>query len=223
MKVLLLIPSFFIFLYCFYKFIKDDYVLMRKNISSEQSFDIIFSVTLISFLFSRLFFFMFHPQKGENIFLSFLSQSGDLSIIGGVVGGLVGVYLICKYKRVPLGRFSDFLALAFVASLPLGFLSQIFFAPKSQWILYFIASVLYFIIAIIFMRRLHKRLINRTVREGKISAAFLMFFSLITFFFSLALSFKDIKTLISPENFVLGGIFLLSTFLLIKLRAGGKR
>ncbi len=223
MNILLLIPSFFIFLYCFYKLIRDDYALMRRNISSEQSFDMIFFVIVFGILFSRLFFFVFHAEKGGNLLLSFLSQSGGLSLVGGVIGGLAGLYLSCKYKKVPLGRFADFLTLAFVTALPLGFLSQIFFAPKDQWILYCVISFIYFLIAVILIKRSYKKLMNRTIGEGRIAALFLIIFPILSILFSLTTSFKNLKTLINVESFTLTGILLFGFFLLIKQKVGGKK
>ncbi|HEX8932403.1 MAG TPA: hypothetical protein VF810_04565, partial [Patescibacteria group bacterium] len=52
MQILLTIPAFFVFLFCLYKLIKDDYVFIRRNISLEQVFDIAIIIFLFSLAFS---------------------------------------------------------------------------------------------------------------------------------------------------------------------------
>src|ERR1035437_4214204 len=105
MKYLLLIPSFLVFLYCLYKMVKDDYLFIRRNISLEQVFDIGFSITFISLLFSRLFYYIYQPVTGDIFLVSYFSfQKGGLSLFGAVIGGVIGLFFIGKYKKVPLGR-----------------------------------------------------------------------------------------------------------------------
>ena len=56
-----------------------------------------------------------------NIFLEFFTPNvGGFSLIGAVIGGILGLYLISKYKRVPLGRLFDLFILSFMIALPLG-------------------------------------------------------------------------------------------------------
>ena len=216
MKLLILIPAFFVFLYTFYKLIKDDYVFMRKNISSEQAFDIAFWVVLVSIFFSRFLFFIFNPQAGDNIIVSFFSAREGFSFVGTVIGGIVALYLLCKYKKFPLGRFSDFITLSFLVSLPVGLLSQIIFIPKSQWVLYFISIGIYFIMALIFIKVFHKKLMKRSIKEGKMAITFLMLFSLTSLFSSFLSSFKNLVALINIENGILVGLFIFSIILLVR-------
>lgn len=56
MHILILIPAFLIFLYVIYKIVKDDYIFIRRNISLEQVFDIVFIIALICLIFSRFSF-----------------------------------------------------------------------------------------------------------------------------------------------------------------------
>ncbi|HSA84461.1 MAG TPA: prolipoprotein diacylglyceryl transferase family protein, partial [Patescibacteria group bacterium] len=142
MQLLVLLPAFLLFLYVIYKLVKDDYVFIRKNISLEQMFDVLFITTGVGLLFARLFYFLFHFGNGENIFLHFFSPDvGGLSFFGAFLGGLLTLYFFGKYKKMPLERLFDFFILAFVVALPAGFIGTAFLA-KNLAIVYLLGNAL---------------------------------------------------------------------------------
>jgi hypothetical protein len=223
MELLVLLPLVFIFLYCLYKLIKDDYVFIRRSFYPEQVFDIAFGVLLISLIISRFSYLVLHFQ-GANIFTLFFStKNGEFSFIGAIIGGLIGLYLMAKYKKVPLGRIFDFFTLAFSVTLPLGLLLQTLFIPKSALLLHFIMIGLYMILTLIFFRSLYPKLINRTLKEGSLTILFLMFLSIILLLISLLASFKHINTFLTIQNGVVVSMFIFSTVLMIKQERNGGR
>src|SRR6266851_2837112 len=105
MQILLFIPALLLFLYALYRLVKDDYIFIRKGISLEQSFDIAFITLWVGLFVSRFLYLLFHLHVGENFFIDFFSfKNGGLSLTGAIIGGILAVYLISKYKRLPLGR-----------------------------------------------------------------------------------------------------------------------
>src|SRR5205085_1816494 len=122
MHIFILIPAFILFLYYLYKLVKDDYVFIRKNVSLEQIFDIAFLVLGASFFFARFFYLLFHFDYHQNPFILFFTPGkGSFSFFGLVVGSITTLYLIGKYKKIPLGRLFDFFTLALVVAMPFGF------------------------------------------------------------------------------------------------------
>src|SRR6266550_4737358 len=102
MQLLLFIPTLLVFLYALYRFVKDDYIFIRKGISLEQTFDIAFIMLWISLFTSRFFYLLFHLKNGESILIDFFSlKNGGLSLTGAILGGTIAVFLVSKYKRLP--------------------------------------------------------------------------------------------------------------------------
>src|SRR5258708_5406109 len=153
MQILLFIPAVLVFLYALYHLVKDDYIFIRKGISLEQSFDIAF-ITLWAGLFtSRFLFLFFHLDKGENFLVDFFSfKNGGFSLTGAIIGGTLAVYLMSKYKRLPLGRLSDFLSLSFLYSLPLLFLVDTLFVTKNELLFVFLNVIIYFVLLLFFVQ-----------------------------------------------------------------------
>src|SRR5262245_59018409 len=102
MELLVIIPALLIFLYSLYKLSGDDHVLIRKNISLEQMFDVAFGTLWISLLVSRIYFFLVDQKLINNFFVAFFTTKGGLSLAGAVVGGICALYGIGKYKKIPL-------------------------------------------------------------------------------------------------------------------------
>jgi hypothetical protein len=216
MEVVVLIPAILIFFYNLYKISGDDHVFIRKNISLEQIFDIGFIVMLMSFLFARFFFFIFHPVPNNNIFLSFFSTKGGLSLVGSFIGGMTSLYFIGKYNKLPMGRIFDFFTLAYLSALPLGFVGHSMLFRNQELIINLVIACIYFLFALFFMKVLYPNLIRRALKEGSIHIFFILLFSLL----SLAILLVNMKKLslvsFDLQAIVLLIIFSLSMFLLVK-------
>lgn len=215
MQFLVLIPAFFLVLYSLYKLSKDDYVFIRRNISLEHMFDIAFIVMWISLLFARVVYFIYHPIVDANLFIVFFSPGeGGFSLIGAIIGGILGLYLLGKYKKVPLGRLFDFFTLSLLIALPVGFLGSAVLVRQYQLALGIINTVTYLILTICFMKFLYPKLLNRTMKEGSISIFFLLFFSLISFATSLIDVTKGIQFQVTIQSILPVILFFFSLILL---------
>src|SRR6266550_7453656 len=204
MQLLLFIPTLLVFLYALYRFVKDDYIFIRKGISLEQSFDIAFITLWVGLFFSRSLYLLIQLQKGENIFVDFFSfKNSGLSLTGAIIGGSVAVYLLSKFKRLPLGRLSDFLSLSFLYALPLLFLANALIVRKNELLFVFLNAIIYFVFLLFFIQFLYPKVMNRTLREGILAILFLFLFTLISLITSLLTSLKAIQNVINSENILL--------------------
>ncbi len=217
MQIIIFIPALLLFLYSLYRMVRDDYVFIRKGISLEQSFDIAFITLWISLIMSRLLYLLFHLYPGQNILFDFFSfNKGGFSLTGALVGGIFAVYVVGKYKKLPLGRLSDFLSLSFLYALPLVFLSNTIFVSKTEVLYLFLNAIIYFILLLFFVQFLYPKVLNRTLKEGILAILFILLFSLVALITSLLVSLKHIQSFINPENIILGILLLSSIILLIK-------
>lgn len=217
MNFLLLFLPFLVFLFTLYKITKDDYVFIRKNISVEQVFDIAFLTTLIILFFSRFFYFLLHPV-GDNYYITYFSfiQKGGFSLVGAVVAGAATLYLIAKYKKIPLGRLFDFFSLSFLIALPFGFLSQSIFLKHINLYISLLNIISYAIVGILFLKFIYPKILNRSLKEGYITVLLLIFFSVMSLLNSLIATFKNFD-FVSIDKICLYILFLVSIVLLIKL------
>lgn len=224
MQFLLLLLPFIIFLYCFYRFVKDDYVFIRRNMSPEQTFDIMFTSVWVSLFFARFIHFLFHPITSGNYFLLFLSPRVEgLSLTGAVIGGIVALYLIGKYKKVPLGRLADFVTLAFIIALPVGFLSYAFIYKPQEMVIHLLSAIIYTCFMVYVVKFFYPKIMSRTLREGSLTIYFLEFFAVTSIALSAVPLGKKTITIFSAENISLAVLLLFSLFLLFKLERGKSR
>jgi prolipoprotein diacylglyceryltransferase len=224
MQILLFIPALLVFLYALYRLVKDDYIFIRKGISLEQSFDFAVISLLSGLIVSRSFYLLFHLHKGENFFVDFFSfKNGGLSLTGVVIGAACAIYLISKYKKLPLSRLNDFLSLSFLYSLPLVFLGNAFLVKSGQLLLIFLNAIIYFVLLLFFIQFLYPKVMNRTLREGMIAILFLLFFSFTALIMSLLTTLKNIYTFVNAENIILIGVIFVSIILLLRQARNSSR
>ncbi len=121
----ILIICFCIFLYCVFVFAREDFILLRKNVSLEHMFSMSFLTFLVGLFFARLFFVIGNFSShylNLLVFLVFIYFPG-LSFAGGVLGGLGFLWLFTKRKKMPFGRIFDIFALSFLFAIYVGNLS----------------------------------------------------------------------------------------------------
>lgn len=201
----------------------DDYVLIKKGITLEDVFNTVFVCSLISLLFGRIFYIIFHP---EPIFLNPLGfllfpYFPGLSLTGGIIGGVLALLTYSKTKKFPLGRVFDFFALSFVLVLPIGLMGYIFLS-KDITLGNNVKLVLYLIILIVSNIYLYPKASALEIKDGSLAILFLIFFSLITLLGS-AIDHPGIGPFLGNlENFMLLGILIISLGLLLKQEILGR-
>src|SRR5687767_2761885 len=111
MNVLIIgLITLLIFLYCFYTYAKDDHYFIRKGISLEQLFNILFISIFWSGLFSRLAYVLFNPDpKYWNPLVFFLiPYFPGISLTGGVIGLFISMIYLAKRRKIHAGRVLDY-------------------------------------------------------------------------------------------------------------------
>lgn len=217
---LLLISCFLIFLFCLYILSHDDYVFLRKSVFLEQIFNGAFLCFLTTVLFARFFYVLLNPNlKFLNPLTFFLfPYFPGLSIIGGIIGAVLFLYLYFPKKKMPTGRIFDFFSFSALLSASFGYLIvsiwQILNKKNDFLVLADFAVYLILLMLII-------RFVLPVQRKGDFKDGSMGFF--ILFLFSISLLITDLfsKTekiilLFSKEAFIYAAVFILFLYLFNK-------
>jgi|SRR3989344_9282221 len=221
--IIVLIVSLVLFLFRLYHLAVDDYVLTKKNITLDDIFNVAFIASLISLFFSRAFFVFANPS---NVFMNPLGfllfpYFPGLSLTGGIIGGILALFLLGRKKKFPIGRVFDFFALSLVFVLPVGFVGY-FFLSQDITAGNFIKLALYVLIFFVSNIYLYPKASSLEIKDGTISGLFLVFFSLISLL-GRAVDNPGVSYFIShKENFILLFILLFSTSFILKQEIVGR-
>lgn len=185
--MLLIFLSFIIYLFTLYVLANDDFVLLRKAITLEQVFDIAIVTGLGGLLFSRLVFIFFHFARGYlNPFVFFLfPYFPGLSLVGGVGGGILCLFLLVRSQKMPHGRLFDIFSLAILSAVSTGYILQLishFLQRKQIASVDAIVGLLFFIVFLVFSLIFIPRQRRAQIQDGTITLLFLFIFSSIEFF-----------------------------------------
>ncbi len=156
-----------------------------------------------------------------NIILFFTAGQGGFSLLGAVVGAMIALYAIGRYKKWPIGRLFDFFALAFSVALPVGLLcTAVFLRDYALW-LHLGNVIFYFVSMLWFLRFLYPRLMSRVLREGTLSIVFFLLFSFVSLINVIFLQQQGKIVLLSHESIGFSLLLLLSIVLIVKQASGG--
>jgi hypothetical protein len=217
MELLVLIPALLVFLFLLYKLTGDDHIFIRKNISIEQMFDTGFNTLWVSLLVSRIYFFLFDANFSGNYFIAFFTKWGGFSFAAAIASAILFLYLVGKYKKIPLGRLFDFFTLSLLFALPVGYLSIALLRWQQKMMIpYMLCTLVYLIAAIVFRKFLYPKLLNRSLKEGTMGIYFFLLFPLVSFATTFVNFGKSSFILFTVTNVMYISIFLAGIVLLIK-------
>lgn len=216
---LILVFCTFIFLFCLYYLIKDDFVLLRKDISAERVFNLAILVSLGTLFFARFGYAVLNPSANFlNLFVFFLfPYFPGLSLVSGVVGGSMIFFLISDFKKMPTGHLFDLFSISFLSAFPIGLfgyflLSRVHLLSLKPILIFLIAVLMFVFFIKVLLPKKHKN----KFQDGSVGFMFLALFSLILFVESITGVFKVVNVLKIEELVVLVATFLISLILLIK-------
>lgn len=112
------------FLYSVFVFTKDNFVLLRKNVTLEQLFNIAFSNFFFSIFCARIVYILEHLSinyLNPLVFLLFPYFPG-LSFAGGIAGCIFFLWYSTKKKKLPFLNIFDIFSLSLFLSIPIGML-----------------------------------------------------------------------------------------------------
>lgn len=218
--IIVLLICLFVFLYCVYLLANDDFIFLRRDVTMERVFNLVFLGVLSSLFFARLFHGLFHARDilaNPLVFLLFPYFPG-LSLLGAVLGiGVFFGFLKRWKKELPLGRLADVFSIAFLVALPIGFVGYFMFAEVGFFINRALGLVIaYLVLFVVFLRFLLPRLLKDKIKEGTITFIFLIFFSIISFADGAVGKGNMISYLISADGIVLILLFVASLVFLVR-------
>ncbi|HSX40659.1 MAG TPA: prolipoprotein diacylglyceryl transferase family protein, partial [Candidatus Saccharimonadales bacterium] len=170
--ILVLLFCFLIFLFCLFEISREDFVFLRKSVTTERLFNLAFLTMLVGLFCARVAYVLFHPSTTFLNPLAFLlfPYFPGLSLSGGIVGVAGFMYLYGGIKKLPVGRVSDFFSLCFLSALPFG--SLLFFVLSGGKQNLILAGVTFFVYLLLFLIFLFQLLpIHRLskMKEGRMS------------------------------------------------------
>lgn len=144
-----------------------------------------------------------------------------LSLIGGIIGGILTLILYARFKKFPASRVFDFYAMALVYVLPLGWLLYIIFSSNfSTGAL--VRLVFYILLFIGFNFLLYPKSSRFELKDGSKGLIFLILFSLISLF-TVAINNPGIEAFKGGKENIMNLIVLvLSLVIFIKQEVIGK-
>jgi phosphatidylglycerol:prolipoprotein diacylglycerol transferase len=81
------------------------------GLRQDDIMDVFIAIVVFMIIGARLFFVVFSwEQFRYDLKSSFSTRSGGLAFYGGVLGGLFGIWLVTKLKKIRFSRMTDFLA-----------------------------------------------------------------------------------------------------------------
>lgn len=214
--VLILIICFSIYLYNLFYFSHEDFLIIRKDIAMGKIFNLVFLTGFIALLSARIGFVIFNPSALYLNIIGFIAipYFPGLSLIGGIVGGMIFAAIYSKVKKLPIGKIIDLLTISLLGVLPIGFL-LVFISTLGRTNLSF--NILFFaslIISVIFIKIIYRFCENGELKDGSFSMIFLSIISLIYFLVNLFINLKNFSFL-QPENMFLFIIIFTSLILLV--------
>lgn len=100
------------------------YVMFRakqEKLLEDDVYDYALIVVFTAILCARLYYVIFDPTPHyENIIDVFAIWEGGLAIYGGIIGGALAVFLVCKWKKVYFARFADMICPAVMIGQAIG-------------------------------------------------------------------------------------------------------
>jgi hypothetical protein len=211
-----IIFCFFIFLYILYYISREDFVIIRKDISMDSIFSTAFLTSFIALLSSRLFFVIFNPlPKFLNIlgFVAFPYLPG-LSLIGGLIGASIFIYTYASFKKMPIGKIFDLFIMAFLFTMPLGFISVFLLAFLKTAIIFNLLFIFTLLMLPLFGFIIYPYSLKGEIKDGSLGLIFLAIFSFLYFLIKLFLNIKDFS-FFDAENVILLITLFTSLILLV--------
>lgn len=206
-----------IFLFCLYSLSHEDFLLMRKNISTENVFNFAFIIILGSFLFARICYvvFNFKPSFLNPLVFFLFPYFPGFSLSGGVLGGIIFIFFFSEFKKMPTSRILDFFALSFFSALPAGLFIKILndlFSKRLNSVFEPVILLIFLIIFIILLKMFQKGRLQEGTIGFLILIIYPIFYSLINFFENK----EKFTYFLLSEGLILIGFFLAGIFFVIK-------
>jgi len=199
--------SLLVFLFCIFRFAKDDFTLLRKNITLEQLFNISFILYILGFLSARLVFVLEHlNSRFLDPFVLFLfPYFPGLSVSGGILAGIGFLFGAMNSKRLPFFRVFDIFTISFLyawtAGLPFFAIAEFFVIKKISLVSLF-GTVGFFLLTVL----VHILFVRNKFKDGSIGYLGISLYSVSLILFQAFLRGRQQLFHFVPEDVVLAFI-----------------
>ncbi|MGH7245501.1 MAG: prolipoprotein diacylglyceryl transferase family protein [Candidatus Levyibacteriota bacterium] len=216
MMIFIYIISLLVFLYIIYKTSKDDFVLLRRNVSIEQMFDTSFFVLIASILIGRIVFVILHPSwsyANPLVFFLFPYFPG-MSLVGGVVGSLLFLSFFAGRKKMPFAHVADIFSLAYLWAITVGnILLELFLLITRKFSITQSFIALFLFVTLIL---LHVIFLKGKWKDGRVSIVILQILTAIFLLSGILQNLLAKKFIIDTNTIFLATVFLFLLFFSIK-------
>lgn len=211
-----LLFCFFLFLFALYYLSRDDFVVVRRDISMEKIFSLAFLTAIFTLFFSRLVFILGSQDLQLLNPLSFFAipYFPGLSLMGGIAGAAIFIFLYCSYKKMPVGKMLDLFALSFMGVLPVGLIVNFIMHLGKSGLFLNIIFIFSLLIILLFAKIIYPFSTKGEIKDGSLGLTFGLVFSFLYFMTKLFLNIKDFAFL-NLENILILGVLFLSLILLV--------
>src|ERR1035437_5004431 len=214
--MIVLLICFFIFLYVLYYLSRDDFVIVRKDISMERIFNLVFLTSIVSLFFSRLFFVLINSDPKLLSPLGFLAipYFPGLSLVGGMLGAEFFIFLYGSFRKLPTGKVLDLFTLSFMATLPLGLIINFIINLGKVSFLSDLVFIFSIFILLLFAKIIYPFSNRGEIKDGSLGLIFGTIFSFLYFMAKLFLNLKGFSFL-SLDNILILVLLFSSLILLV--------
>lgn len=216
--MILLIFSFFLFLFSLYILTHDDFIMLRKNVTVEQIFNIAILTGFISLFFARVLFVVFHFNHGflnPLVFFLFWYFPG-LSLAGGIIGGAAFLLYYATSRKLPAARLFDFFTFSMVAVLPFVSLITLLFAQSKARMIDLIIFILYFVVFFLFCFLFLPRYRKATIKEGSLGLFALLSVCIVSLVSEFLQKNSKLFSVFTLESLLFIGMLFVIGFFIIK-------
>lgn len=209
--------SLIISLFCIYLISRDDFIFLRKDVTLEKIFNLVFLTFFSGLFFSRLIFVIIEsPKMFLNPLAFFLfPYFPGLSLIGGVLGALVFLVYYTDIKQLPFEKILDVFSVGFLASLSFGYLG--FFLLSGIKDVAALALVfIYIILFFVFIKYAYQLLSKGKFKDGSIGYLILFMFSFISIITAIVTKFSEFAFIRNIENYLFLLLLIISIYMFAK-------
>src|SRR5581483_5578574 len=123
----ILLVCFIVGLFTVYGLSNDDFVMLRKNISLDTVFNNAFLVFFVGMFVSRFFFVLFHFDKAylNPLVFLFIPRFPGIFVICGIVGAIIFMQLVFRFRKIYFPRLFDFYALGLLSAFGIGYILSV--------------------------------------------------------------------------------------------------
>jgi prolipoprotein diacylglyceryltransferase len=215
---IIIVLCFFLFLFTLFTLSREDFVFMRKNISTEEVFDVAFLTCFAALFVSRALYVVFNFDSAflNPLVFFLIPYFPGLSLLGAVIGAVLAMAVLTKQRKYPRGRFLDFFSFSFLATLPIGYTGFVF-TQDSSLIVFAILPIFYYLFLLLFfLKILLPRFLEGQMRDGMLGLLMLMNYSLFSFILLFVRGIQEKMLSPTPEIIILLLVFFISFFLYIR-------